>query len=82
MSLSGHVAFVTGASQGIGRACAMRLAKEGATVAVAARNQEKLNELVQQIIASGGQAAAFRVDVADEDAVDDPDAVPEALIGI
>jgi 3-oxoacyl-[acyl-carrier protein] reductase len=69
MSLSGHVAFVTGASQGIGRACAIRLAKEGATVAVAARNQEKLNELVQQITASGGQAAAFPLDVADEEQV-------------
>jgi 3-oxoacyl-[acyl-carrier protein] reductase len=69
MSLSGHVAFVTGASQGIGRACAIRLAKEGAAVAVAARNQEKLNELVQQITASGGQAAAFALDVADEEQI-------------
>jgi 3-oxoacyl-[acyl-carrier protein] reductase len=69
MSLSGHVAFVTGASQGIGRACAMRLAKEGATVALAARNQEKLNELVDQITVAGGQAAAFPLDVADEEQV-------------
>lgn len=69
MSLSGHVAFVTGASQGIGRACAIRLAKEGATVAVAARNQEKLNELVQQISAAGGQAAAFPLDVAEEEQI-------------
>src|SRR5499427_10643733 len=69
MSLSGHVAFVTGASQGIGRACAIRLAKEGATVAVAARNQEKLNELVHEITASGGQAAAFPLDVADEEQI-------------
>ena len=67
MSLSGHVAFVTGASQGIGRACALRLAKEGAVVALAARNQEKLNEVVSQISAAGGQAAAFALDVADEE---------------
>ena len=69
MSLSGHVAFVTGASQGIGRACAIRLAKEGATIAVAARNQEKLNEVVSQITAGGGQAAAFALDVADEEQI-------------
>ena len=67
MSLSGHVAFVTGASQGIGRACALRLAKEGAVVALAARNQEKLNEVVSQISAAGGRAAAFALDVADEE---------------
>jgi 3-oxoacyl-[acyl-carrier protein] reductase len=67
MSLSGHVAFVTGASQGIGRACALRLAKEGAVVALAARNQEKLNEVVSQISAAGGQAAAFALDVGDEE---------------
>src|SRR5246500_748130 len=69
MSLSGRVALVTGASQGIGRTCALRLAKEGATVSVAARNQEKLNELVQEISAAGGKAAAFALDVADEEQV-------------
>src|ERR1019366_5758612 len=69
MPLSGRVAFVTGASQGIGRACALKLASEGAAVAVAARNQEKLNEVVQQINAAGGRAAAFPVDVADEDQI-------------
>ena len=67
MSLSSRVAFVTGASQGIGRACALRLAKEGAAVAVAARNQEKLNQLVAEIAAAGGKAAAFALDVANED---------------
>jgi 3-oxoacyl-[acyl-carrier protein] reductase len=69
MSLSGRVAFVTGASQGIGRACALKLATEGATVAVAARNQDKLNELVNEIIAAGGKAAAFTLDVTDEEQV-------------
>jgi 3-oxoacyl-[acyl-carrier protein] reductase len=66
MSLSGRVAFVTGASQGIGRACALELAMAGATVAVAARNQDKLNELVNEITAAGGKAAAFALDVTDE----------------
>lgn len=69
MSLSGRVAFVTGASQGIGRTCALRLAKDGATVAVAARNKEKLGELVREITAAGGKAAAFPLDVADEEQV-------------
>ena len=69
MSLSGHVAFVTGASQGIGRTCALRLAKDGAAVALAARNQEKLNDLVQEIAAAGGKAATFALDVANEDQV-------------
>ncbi len=69
MSLSGRVALVTGASQGIGRACALKLASSGAAVAVAARNQEKLNEVVRQINASGGKAAAFPVDVADEEQI-------------
>jgi 3-oxoacyl-[acyl-carrier protein] reductase len=69
MSLSGRVALVTGASQGIGRTCALRLAKEGATVAVVARNQEKLNELAAEITVAGGTASAFALDVADEEQV-------------
>jgi len=69
MSLSGHIAFVTGASQGIGRTCAMRLAKEGAAVAVAARNHERLNGLVSEITSAGGNAVAFPLDVADEEQV-------------
>ena len=69
MSLSGRVALVTGASQGIGRTCALRLAKDGATVGVAARNQEKLNELVHEITTAGGKAAAFALDVSDEEQV-------------
>jgi 3-oxoacyl-[acyl-carrier protein] reductase len=71
MSLSGRVAFVTGASQGIGRACALKLAAEGATVVAAARNQDKLNELVQEITTAGGKAAAFALDVTDEEQIKD-----------
>jgi len=69
MSLSGRIAFVTGASQGIGRACALKLATAGAAVTVAARNQDKLNELVTEITAAGGKAAAFALDVTDEEQV-------------
>src|ERR1700693_847866 len=69
MSFSGRIAFVTGASQGIGRACALKLATAGAAVAVVARNQDKLNDLVCEITAAGGKAAAFAVDVGDEEQV-------------
>lgn len=69
MKLEGRVALVTGASQGIGHACALALAGEGASVAVAARNQQKLEELVGQITSAGGQAAAFVMDVAGEEQV-------------
>jgi 3-oxoacyl-[acyl-carrier protein] reductase len=68
-SLQGHVALVTGASQGIGRACAVTLAKAGATVALAARNEQKLKEAVSQIEGEGGKAAAFALDVSSEDAI-------------
>jgi 3-oxoacyl-[acyl-carrier protein] reductase len=69
MKLEGRVALVTGASQGIGRACAQALAREGATVAVAARNREKLDQLVGEIAATGDKAVAFVMDVADEEHV-------------
>ena len=68
-SLQGHVALVTGASQGIGRACAVTLAKAGATVALAARNAEKLKDAVSQIESEGGKAAAFPLDVSSEEAI-------------
>jgi 3-oxoacyl-[acyl-carrier protein] reductase len=69
MGLTGRVALVTGASQGIGRACALRLAKLGLVVAAAARNRENLNEVVSEITAAGGQATAFVLDVADEEQI-------------
>jgi 3-oxoacyl-[acyl-carrier protein] reductase len=69
MTLADRVALVTGASQGIGRTCALKLAEDGATVAVAARNQEKLDELVKEITANGGKAVAFVLDVGDEEQV-------------
>jgi len=67
--VEGRVALVTGASQGIGRACALLLAAGGAQVALAARNEEKLAETKAQILVAGGQAEAFKLDVASEDEV-------------
>jgi 3-oxoacyl-[acyl-carrier protein] reductase len=69
MSFSQRVAFVTGASQGIGRTCALRLAKDGVAVALAARSDEKLKELVTEITGAGGKASAFALDVAEEEQV-------------
>ena len=69
MTLESRVALVTGASQGIGQAIAVRLASAGASVALAARNQEKLAQVVQQIAAGGGKAAAFQLDVSDEEQI-------------
>jgi len=67
--LKGRIALVTGASQGIGRACALQLARAGATVALAARNESKLAEAVAEIAAAGGEAAAFTLDVSREDSI-------------
>jgi 3-oxoacyl-[acyl-carrier protein] reductase len=67
--MAGRVALVTGASQGIGRACALALAEAGAAVALMARNEEKLAAVAKEIEAKGGQAATFRMDVASEDDV-------------
>lgn len=69
MTLSGRVAVVTGASQGIGRTIALKLALAGATVVVAARNQSKLDELAAEIQDAGGKASAFMVDVGNEEQI-------------
>jgi 3-oxoacyl-[acyl-carrier protein] reductase len=68
-SLKDKIAVVTGASQGIGRDTALALAEAGAKIAVAARNEEKLAELVQEISAKGGEAFAVKMDVADLDQI-------------
>ncbi|MGB3797100.1 MAG: SDR family oxidoreductase [Alteraurantiacibacter sp.] len=64
--LHGRVAVVTGASSGIGEACAVAFVNKGAKVIVAARRQERLDALVQKIEALGGEALAVVTDVTDE----------------
>ena len=67
--LSGRTALVTGASRGIGRACAVLLARQGARVVLAARNEELLGEVAAEIAASGGEAHAMALDLADHEQV-------------
>ena len=67
MNLEGRIAVVTGASQGIGRACALKLAARGATVALVARNQQKLEEVAHAI--GGASVRAFPADVENEDQI-------------
>ena len=67
--VEGRVALITGASQGIGRACALVLAEAGAKVALCARNPEKLEQLAGEINGKGGEAAAFKMDVASEEEI-------------
>lgn len=76
--LSDQVVVVLGASSGIGRESALRLAERGARLVVAARNEAALQSLVDQITAHGGEVIRVVCDVADPDQVE---AVAEAAVG-
>ena len=64
--MKNQVALITGASSGIGRACAFKFASEGARVVLVARNADRLNEVVSAIKAQGGTAHAISADVTKE----------------
>ena len=69
MKLVGKVALITGASQGIGRDCALVFAESGADVALGARNFEKLTAVASEIEALGRKALPLALDVSSEDTV-------------
>ena len=74
--LQGRVAIITGASRGIGRAIALRLAREGVAVVIAAKTAEPdprlpgtIHTVAEEVAALGGRALPIRVDVRDENAL-------------
>jgi NAD(P)-dependent dehydrogenase (short-subunit alcohol dehydrogenase family) len=64
--LRGKVIVITGASSGFGKGAALEFAKAGASVVIAARRDELLNELVQECEAAGGRALAVQTDVSQQ----------------
>ena len=82
-SLAGKTLFITGASRGIGKAIALRAARDGADIAVAAKTYRKhpvlpgtIHTAVEEIEAAGGRGLALRLDVRDEERIEE--AVEEA----
>ncbi|NJS13553.1 MAG: SDR family NAD(P)-dependent oxidoreductase [Sphingopyxis sp.] len=79
--LSGRTALVTGASSGLGANFARALAAAGATVVAAARRADRLDALVEEIVAAGGEAHAVTMDVADAASIRAGFAEAEAAVG-
>ena len=67
--MNNRIAFITGASRGIGRACAHALAAAGAKVALAARDAARLEEVAAEIRAKGGEAFVVTIDMASRDSI-------------
>ena len=79
--LTGRVAVVTGGGRGLGAEIARRLAAEGASVAVAARSADELDETVRGIVEVGGRSMAYPMDVSDAEAVQETVALVERDLG-
>jgi meso-butanediol dehydrogenase / (S,S)-butanediol dehydrogenase / diacetyl reductase len=69
MSINGKVALVTGGGQGIGRGIALRLAKDGADIAVVDLNEDKMTAVANEVKALGRKATTFKADVSKRDDV-------------
>ena len=67
--MTNRTAFITGASRGIGRACAIALCEAGARVAIAARNTEQLESLATDIRSKGREAFVVALDIANADSI-------------
>jgi 3-oxoacyl-[acyl-carrier protein] reductase len=67
--MTNRIAFITGASRGIGRACALALSAGGARVVLAARHIEKLEEVAVEVRSSGGEAFVIAIDLASPDSI-------------
>ncbi len=69
MSINGKVVLITGAGQGIGRAIALRLAQDGADIAIADVNEEKMKAVAAEVKKIGRKATTFKADVTNRDNV-------------
>jgi 3-oxoacyl-[acyl-carrier protein] reductase len=67
--MANRIAFITGASRGIGRACAIALSAGGAKVVLAARQRDKLEEVAAEIRAAGGEAFVVPIDLSSQDSI-------------
>ncbi len=67
--MANRIAFITGASRGIGRACALALSSAGVKVVLAARQLDKLEQVANEIRGAGGEAFVVPIDLASQDSI-------------